>query len=293
MIVQKIDSLYAKLHLQQHTRIYRYSATLVMLFTLLMLGTVAPLHAGGWVVITLDELPRKVLANEPLLLGFSVRQHGQTLVNLGPPGPRLVAHHNESGAEVVVTAIQSGPTGHYVAEITFPEAGLWAWEIQPDPFPIAVALPMLWVQTNPAVAPAMAGRADPLWQWWVAVQQWWQALQVQSPLATAAEQEVTAPEQEVIAAAQPLANHGSELFVAKGCASCHVHSAVTVAWNAEVGPELSDYDKSATELRRWLADPAAVKPNTQMPNLQLSAAEIDALAAFLLGDASAEAHAPQ
>ena len=34
-------------------------------------------------------------------------------------------------------------------------------------------------------------------------------------------------------------------------------------------------------IRTWLADPASVKPRTQMPNLELSILEIEALAAFL------------
>lgn len=73
---------------------------------------------------------------------------------------------------------------------------------------------------------------------------------------------------------------GRALFVAKGCASCHIHNAFGSA-PTSIGPVLSDYQPDPTYLRRWLRDPAAVKPGTQMPNLRLSAAEIEALIAFL------------
>ena len=37
-----------------------------------------PAFAGGWAVITLDELPTNVVAGEPLTIGFTVLQHGKT-----------------------------------------------------------------------------------------------------------------------------------------------------------------------------------------------------------------------
>lgn len=40
--------------------------------------------------------------------------------------------------------------------------------------------------------------------------------------------------------------------------------------------------RDAVFLRRWLSDPSAVKPGTDMPTLGLQPAEIDALIAFLL-----------
>lgn len=82
------------------------------------------------------------------------------------------------------------------------------------------------------------------------------------------------------AAAPDPAADGAALFRAKGCASCHRHAAVDGA-SANVGPELTAYDADPVFLRRWLSDPAAVRPNTLMPNLGLDSAEIDALIAFL------------
>ncbi|RPI90695.1 MAG: hypothetical protein EHM40_17685, partial [Chloroflexi bacterium] len=45
---------------------------------LLSLVFAIPAFAGGWAVITLDELPGAVVAGEPLTVGFTVLQHGIT-----------------------------------------------------------------------------------------------------------------------------------------------------------------------------------------------------------------------
>ena len=73
---------------------------------------------------------------------------------------------------------------------------------------------------------------------------------------------------------------GKTLFVAKGCVNCHAHRDFTAAPES-FGPVLSNYQPNAEYVRRWLRDPAAIKPATQMPNLRLSEAEIEALIAYL------------
>jgi mono/diheme cytochrome c family protein len=82
---------------------------------------------------------------------------------------------------------------------------------------------------------------------------------------------------------------GQALFVAKGCIVCHRHEAVREVrkrfGNFEdfsVGPDLPSLVNDPKILHTWLKDPAAVKPNTQMPNLELKKTEIEALVAFLL-----------
>ena len=73
---------------------------------------------------------------------------------------------------------------------------------------------------------------------------------------------------------------GKALFVAKGCVNCHAHRDFSAA-SQSFGPVLSDYQPNAEYVTRWLRDPAAIKPGTLMPNLQLSEAEIAALIAYL------------
>jgi cytochrome c2 len=80
------------------------------------------------------------------------------------------------------------------------------------------------------------------------------------------------------------AARGKVLFRDKGCASCHVHPRVgdqSQACCLGEGPDLTAYTGDPAFLRRWLHDPQAVRPRTFMPNVGLSAAEIEDLIAFL------------
>jgi mono/diheme cytochrome c family protein len=75
---------------------------------------------------------------------------------------------------------------------------------------------------------------------------------------------------------------GATLFVNKGCITCHTHGAIGYQGvTINVGPDLSAYRNDELFLRTWLKDPAALRPNTTMPNLQLSEEEIETLIAFL------------
>ena len=89
------------------------------------------------------------------------------------------------------------------------------------------------------------------------------------------------------------AEQGRALFQAKGCATCHRHAglnighvAVTDTVDLDLGqalgaPDLTHYTPDPDFVRRWLRDPAAVRPGTAMPNLRLSDDEIEGLLAFL------------
>jgi len=78
---------------------------------------------------------------------------------------------------------------------------------------------------------------------------------------------------------------GRRLFVAKGCASCHMHAGVEQTFSAQVGPELTDRAYNRGILRRVLRDPASILESAgwPMPTLELTDAEIDALSAFING----------
>ena len=80
-----------------------------------------------------------------------------------------------------------------------------------------------------------------------------------------------------------LVAQGRAVFVTKGCVSCHRHAALPNSgpFSGDDVPDLSAPRTDADFLRRWLSNPAAVKPNTYMPKLNLSNAEMDALIAFL------------
>ena len=241
--------------------------TLIATVILLLAGT--PLHAGGWVVVTLDTLPPPIYAGEAITIGFTVRQHGQTLVDLGEPGPAVVAEQVETGARMMVAATRTGFTGHYTATLTFPAAGRWAWHIAPKPFPTVATMPDLIVEhrSQPLALPT---NRDPFFYQWLALAQQWLRQWGVEPVKASAPDEALEP------------SLGRDLFLAKGCASCHMHEDLAVEWNSQVGPDLTNYDKTAAFLQLWLTEPTAVKPTTMMPNLQLSQAEINALSVFLI-----------
>jgi len=78
---------------------------------------------------------------------------------------------------------------------------------------------------------------------------------------------------------------GATLFVAKGCGSCHYHEdfnreVIDIFWGD--APALTNYQGTADFLRVWLKDPRAVRADAQMPNLNLSEAEIEALITLLV-----------
>jgi cytochrome c oxidase subunit 2 len=87
------------------------------------------------------------------------------------------------------------------------------------------------------------------------------------------------------------ATDGAQIFVQKGCTSCHTIQGVPVA-QGKVGPDLTHFASRGTfagslfenntqDLRAWLKDPPKVKPGSIMPNLGLNDQEIDALIAYL------------
>ena len=77
------------------------------------------------------------------------------------------------------------------------------------------------------------------------------------------------------------ADRGRRLFVAKGCATCHLHRDVSGSGVVAVGPDLTSRRLAPEYLQRFLADPSMIGSANQMPNLNLKQPEIAALIAFL------------
>ncbi|HEY4688933.1 MAG TPA: c-type cytochrome [Anaerolineae bacterium] len=272
------------------------------------LALVAPVWAGGWAVVTLDELPAQVAANQPLTIGFMVRQHGRT--PLDGLTPQITATRAGTNQSFSVTAQAQGRVGHYVATLTFPSAGMWNWSIDAftfaQPMPalnvlaaapaqntstgIPVSLPLaagiagligaagallmsLRARTRRAFAPILACAL-------ISVVGFASAASVTSGASAVSNASNTSPVSQPV-----LAGLGRELFLAQGCVVCHEHNAVREA-RAElgsftIGPDLTNFRADPMYLHRWLKDPSSVKPNTEMPTLGLSDDEIEALIAFL------------
>jgi mono/diheme cytochrome c family protein len=85
----------------------------------------AGIDAGGWVVVTLMNVPDHLVAGRPFTLGYSVRQHAVT--NLDGLHGRVEARQ---GSTVVQAKTSKLPrSGSYGVNITFPEAGKWAVDV--------------------------------------------------------------------------------------------------------------------------------------------------------------------
>ena len=82
---------------------------------------------------------------------------------------------------------------------------------------------------------------------------------------------------------------GKDLFLAKPCPTCHTIAGLS---QGTIGPELSHVGSKPQiagvapmnhdNLVKWLMNPPAMKPGTQMPNLALSEQEANQLADWLL-----------
>ncbi len=84
---------------------------------------------------------------------------------------------------------------------------------------------------------------------------------------------------------------GEQLFLTGACIGCHTVNGTKA--QGKIGPNLTHlasrklfagavFDTNVEHLKNWLANPQAMKPGTLMPNLNLSQADIDALAAYLI-----------
>lgn len=89
--------------------------------TLLALSSVAAARMGGWAVVTVEDVPERLVAGKPLDLTFVVRQHGVT--PLGDLTPRIEARSGSRRETKNAWATQR--TGTYRGRITVPDTGLW------------------------------------------------------------------------------------------------------------------------------------------------------------------------
>ncbi len=214
-------------------------------------STVAFASMGGWAVVSVMKIPDAWIAGKPLQLAWQVRQHGFTrLDSLHPTLEARSASRRITGTTWEFT--EDGQKG-YRGSITFPEPGVWQ------------------VTVNSGF-----GRSRAVLIPWRVVDS-----------VTAVRGTVEAHLTKMGLIPLPDAERGRRMFVAKGCVSCHVHSAVGIAGEvSDYGPNLSDRKFPPDYLARFLADPS-IKPPTngkRMPNLSLREKEIAPLVAFINAD---------
>ena len=85
-------------------------------------GTAA---GGGFSTTTLDSLAAQPQAGETVAVGYTIKMHGVTPVDVDDTGIAIVG---SDGARTVFRGRSDGPVGHYVADVRFPSAGSWTWE---------------------------------------------------------------------------------------------------------------------------------------------------------------------
>lgn len=241
----------------------------------LLLTTVLIAQAGGWAVITLDELPRQITAGQTFSIEFTVRQHGQTLRSDLKPIVRF--DRADAKESLQVTAQRQGGEGHYAAEIKFPNASQWNWHVDIEQFGM-LTQPMPTLTVEAASAKAQPTSFTKIMEFVNSIRR---ALTGKAPSTTMPVGLAVANTAQLDQIAL-----GKALFSAKGCVMCHAHAGVQVqdgpfGFGEIEPPNLSKKTYGDEYLRLWLKNPQAVKPQTLMPQLQLKAGEIEALIAFL------------
>ena len=102
-----------------------FSATAL---TLLIASTAL---AGGWANAVMDASPDEPGGtNQPVTIGFTLLQHGETPVDWG--NTQVVLTNEATGESVSFVARPQGATGHWVAEISVPADGTWTYSVRHD-----------------------------------------------------------------------------------------------------------------------------------------------------------------
>lgn len=116
----------------------------VGLYALLFTGLISTASAGGWTVVTLDSVPANVVVGQPMTVGMTIRQHGQTPWVYD--NVRVRGYH--STGETFVVRAEMDKRGHYTADVNFPKAGKWQWAVASGLMPEWQTMPELEVANS-------------------------------------------------------------------------------------------------------------------------------------------------
>ena len=285
---------------------------------LLIVGATSTMAGGGWIVFTVESWPETVVVDQPFTVRFAMRVAGQHLLTAeqvfddrhGKPNIRAI--HKESGERIDFEIEAADKTGFYEATLELPQTGSWSWTIHAGDRaympPLTVVSADTAVSTQPATTQqnsliqpttetykiiSITGLAIILLAGFLGFKQKMRfapflglggvlicLIGILLLPSHAVETAVAQPEATTSTASTEM---GEILFQAKGCVSCHHHDKVNYqGTRTNIGPDLTERDVSAEFLRIWLRNPADVRPETYMPNLELSDAEIESLITFLL-----------
>ena len=135
------------------SRVYRSGASGMVLAAILAAVLLQPASAlaGGWLVVTLDNLPDTLNADEAATFRFVIRQHGIHPIDGVAATATFV--QRETGRQIHATAEPEGPMGRYVVRVTPLAAGTWDWSI--DAWNARHPLPSLTVVGVAPASPSM------------------------------------------------------------------------------------------------------------------------------------------
>ncbi|HEV8362457.1 MAG TPA: cytochrome c [Gemmatimonadaceae bacterium] len=120
-----------------------------------LLATGFARYAGGWAVVSVQDLPDYAVAGQPLTLTYTVRQHGDNY--LSDLRGSVIARSRNAKIEVPAKAAPPGQPGTYSATLTLPNAGDWAVTIESGFRKSRVAsIPMRALETGTKTLPSMA-----------------------------------------------------------------------------------------------------------------------------------------
>lgn len=211
------------------------------------LGVGAHAAVGGWAVVSITDPPAYFEAGKSYRLEYMVRQHGrEPLAGLKGTVELRPTGVTPTAGTITVSAVPGSKKGSYVATFRAPEGDALTLRIQSG----------------------FGGGG-------------WGDLTVRGiPIVRASQAKP---------AISPTAR-GRQLFVMKGCGACHVNGDVPEYAESNrvldrAAPELTGRELEASYVRQRLTNPSSLPAigsgDLRMPNLELSAEEVDALVAFL------------
>jgi hypothetical protein len=122
-----------------------------------LLLVVAPAaYAGGWATVSLSSTPAGTHSGAPWTVDITVLQHGRTPLQDVEPAVIITS----GDATKTFAAKPTGKPGVYRAEVVFPSAGRWEYQVDDGFVPPTHTFPAVQIGAAPAVPAATATSDD-------------------------------------------------------------------------------------------------------------------------------------
>jgi hypothetical protein len=122
----------------------------------LLLVAAPAAYAGGWATVSLSSTPAGTAPGAPWNVNITVLQHGRTPLSDLNPSVTI----SSGDATKTFAATPTSKPGMYRAEVVFPTAGEWSYEVNDGFLPPAHTYPAVEIGGTPAPAAAAATSDD-------------------------------------------------------------------------------------------------------------------------------------